>query len=221
MDSRPSERYGSFVSAMTKQPPGILSSGGDLTEPSAVRAAQDRFISFWGEMGTRWGVQRSMAEVHALLFIAGEPLSAEDIMERLAISRGSVSTTLKQLVEWGLVQRVKPKGRADRREFHQAEQDVWKLFYTILRARKRREFDPLIEQLDGCKVECKVASKTAAKSGAKAGRKSERERQHDQRIEELLALCVFFDGLANTISKSGKGIERATKILARVLGVAR
>jgi DNA-binding transcriptional regulator GbsR (MarR family) len=217
MDSRPAERYGSTVSSMAKQSPAILSSGGEPTEPDAVRAAQDRFISFWGEMGTRWGVQRSMAEVHALLFIAGEPLSAEDIMERLAISRGSVSTTLKQLVEWGLVQRVKPKGRSDRREFHQAEQDVWKLFYTILRARKRREFDPLIEQLDGCKV----ASKTAAKPGSKAGRKSDRERQHDQRIEELLALCVFFDGLANTISKSGKGIERATKILARVLGVAR
>ncbi|MFN5497688.1 MAG: GbsR/MarR family transcriptional regulator [bacterium] len=179
-----------------------------------IRAAQDRFIGFWGEMGTRWGVQRSMAEVHALLFIAAEPLSAEDIMERLSISRGSVSTTLKQLVEWGLVQRVNPKlspsarpsGRADRREFHQAEQDVWKLFYTILRARKRREFDPLIEQLGGCKV------------SQRAGRKSDRERSHDQKIEDLLALCVFFDGLANTISKSGKGIERATKILARVLG---
>jgi DNA-binding transcriptional regulator GbsR (MarR family) len=179
-----------------------------------IRAAQDRFIGFWGEMGTRWGVQRSMAEVHALLFIVAEPLSAEDIMERLSISRGSVSTTLKQLVEWGLVQRVNPKlsvaGRAaprsDRREFHQAEQDVWKLFYTILRARKRREFDPLIEELGGCKV------------GQRGGRKSDRERAHDQRIEELLELCLFFDGLANTISKSGKGIERATKILARLLG---
>ena len=179
-----------------------------------IRTAQDRFIGFWGEMGTRWGVQRSMAEVHALLFISGEPLSAEDIMERLSISRGSVSTTLKQLVEWGLVQRVNPKlsaaakgpARADRREFHQAEQDVWKLFYTILRARKRREFDPLIEQLGGCKV------------SQRSGRKSDRERSHDQKIEDLLALCVFFDGLANTISKSGKGIERATKLLARVLG---
>ena len=171
-----------------------------------IRSAQDRFIEFWGEMGTRWGVQRSVAEVHALLFIAGEPLSAEDIMERLSISRGSVSTTLKQLVEWGLVQRVRPKGRTDRREFHQAEQDVWKLFYTILRARKRREFDPLVEELGGCRV------------AQKSGRKSERQRVHDQKIDELLELCQFFDGLANTISKSGKGIERATKILSKVLG---
>lgn len=200
---------------------GAVSAQGDASRDDEIRAAQDRFISFWGEMGTRWGVQRSMAEVHALLFIAAEPLAAEDIMERLSISRGSVSTTLKQLVEWGLVQRVNPKlaagltagqrgaARADRREFHQAEQDVWKLFYTILRARKRREFDPLIEQLGGCKV------------SQRSGRKNDRERAHDQKIEELLALCVFFDGLANTISKSGKGIERATKILARVLGAPR
>ena len=71
-----------------------------------IRAAQDRFIQFWGEMGTRWGVQRSMTEVHALLFIAGEPLSAEDIMERLSISRGSVSTTLKQLAEDRIFQQL-------------------------------------------------------------------------------------------------------------------
>ncbi|MEY2795184.1 MAG: hypothetical protein RIR10_900, partial [Planctomycetota bacterium] len=175
-----------------------------------LTAAQDRFIAFWGEMGTRWGVQRSMAEVHALLFIAGEPLTAEDIMERLAISRGNVSMTLKQLVEWGLVQRVKPRAKAgeksERREYHQAEQDVWKLFYTILRARKRREFDPLIEELGTCRV----ADRNA--------RRSDRAKQHDQRIDELLELCVMFDGLANAISKSGKGIERATKVLSKVLG---
>ena len=181
----------------------------ELPSVDEIRAAQDRFIEFWGEMGTRWGVQRSVAEVHALLFIAGEPLSAEEIMERLSISRGSVSTTLKQLDEWELVQRVRSKDRADRREYHQAEQDVWKLFYTILRARKRREFDPLIEELGGCRV------------AQKSSRKTDRQRQHDQKIDELLELCRFFDGLANTISKSGKGIERASKILARVLGSSR
>ncbi|MCE2883217.1 MAG: MarR family transcriptional regulator [Planctomycetaceae bacterium] len=187
-----------------------------LPDVDEVRSAQDRFIAFWGEMGTRWGVQRSMAEVHALLFISGEPQSAEDIMERLSISRGSVSTTLKQLVEWGLVQRVRAKSAGDRREYHQAEQDVWKLFYTILRARKRREFDPLVEELGGCRVAQKSGKERTAKT-----KRNERERQHDQKIDELLALCVFFDGLANTISKSGKGIERATKVLARLLGAPR
>ena len=187
----------------------VAAPASDLPSVDEIRAAQDRFIEFWGEMGTRWGVQRSVAEVHALLFIAGEPLSAEEIMERLSISRGSVSTTLKQLDEWELVQRVRSKDRTDRREYHQAEQDVWKLFYTILRARKRREFDPLIEELGGCRV------------AQKSSRKTDRQKQHDQKIDELLELCRFFDGLANTISKSGKGIERASKILARVLGSSR
>ena len=184
----------------------------------SLRAAQDRFIAFWGEMGTRWGVQRAMAEVHALLFIVGEPLSAEEIMERLSISRGSVSTTLKQLVEWGLVQRVKPKVRSDRREYHQAEQDVWKLFYTILRARKRREFDPLVEELGACRVTPKGAGRASRGPSKSASAGDGRVAAHDQRIDELLSLCVFFDGLSNTIARSGKGIERATKLLARVLG---
>lgn len=218
---RPSASLAREAEGSRSQNAGDVAAASDGS-PEAVRAAQDRFIGFWGEMGTRWGVPRSMAEVHALLFITGEPLTAEDIMERLSISRGSVSTTLKQLVDWGLVQRVNPKlspvsrgnareraPRSDRREFHQAEQDVWKLFYTILRSRKRREFDPLVEQLGGCKV------------SARAGRRTDRERAHDERIEDLLSLCVFFDGLANTISKSGKGIERATKLLARVLGAPR
>ena len=182
-------------------PEAVRRAGGDLIDPSSVIADCKSGVSGAGRK----------AEVHALLFIAGEPLPAEEIMERLRISRGSVSTTLKQLTEWGLVQRVRPKDaksrdRADRREFHQAEQDVWKLFYTILRARKRREFDPLIEELGGCRV---------AQKGA---RRSDRQKAHDQRIDELLELCRFFDGLANTVSKSGKGIERATKILSRVLG---
>lgn len=203
-----------YSSTMASRPTSLQSAAAARVDDALpvvdeIRAAQDRFIEFWGEMGTRWGVQRSMTEVHALLFISGEPLSAEDIMERLSISRGSVSTTLKQLVEWGLVQRVRLKDRADRRDYHQAEQDVWKLFYTILRARKRREFDPLVEELGGCRV------------AQKGSRKSDRSKQHDQKIDELLELCTFFDGLANTVSKSGKGIERASKLLARVLGVVR
>jgi DNA-binding transcriptional regulator GbsR (MarR family) len=191
-------------------PPKSDSSGASkeaqLPDADELRAAQDRFIVFWGEMGTRWGVQRSMAEVHALLFITGEPLAAEEIMERLSLSRGSVSTTLRQLADWGLVQRVRSREKAERREFHQAEQDVWKLFYTILRARKRREFDPLVEELGGCRV------------ATKGSRTNARNEHHDRRIDELLELCVFFDGLANTVSRSGKGIERASKLLAKLLG---
>ncbi len=166
--------------------------------------AQDRFIALWGEMGTRWGVQRAMAEVHALLFIAGEPMAAEEIMTRLGISRGSASTCVRQLADWALVQCVKVRG--DRREFHQAEQDVWKLFITILRARKRREFDPLVEQLASCKP------------SKGAGRRSDAYAQHNTRIDELLELLKVFESLSNAVSKSEKGFERAVKTLGKVLG---
>ncbi len=187
-----------------------------LSAPSAPQVAideeligaQDRFIALWGEMGTRWGVQRAMAEVHALLFIAGEPLAAEEIMTRLGISRGSASTCVRQLADWRLVQCVKVRG--DRRDFHQAEQDVWKLFITILRARKRREFDPLLEQLASCRPTKSSTRKSEAQANARAS--------HDKRIAELLQLLKVFESLSNAISKSEKGFERAVKTLGKVLG---
>ena len=188
-----------MASALTPTaPPSAPVLDADLLE------AQDRFIALWGEMGTRWGVQRAMAEVHALLFIAGEPMAAEEIMTRLGISRGSASTCVRQLADWALVQCVKVRG--DRREFHQAEQDVWKLFITILRARKRREFDPLVEQLASCKP------------SKGAGRRSDAYAQHNTRIDELLELLKVFESLSNAVSKSEKGFERAVKTLGKVLG---
>ncbi len=188
-----------MASALTPTaPPSAPVRDADLLE------AQDRFIALWGEMGTRWGVQRAMAEVHALLFIAGEPMAAEEIMTRLGISRGSASTCVRQLADWALVQCVKVRG--DRREFHQAEQDVWKLFITILRARKRREFDPLMEQLASCKP------------SKGAGRRSDAYAQHNTRIDELLELLKVFESLSNAVSKSEKGFERAVKTLGKVLG---
>lgn len=188
-----------MASALTPTaPPSAPVRDADLLE------AQDRFIALWGEMGTRWGVQRAMAEVHALLFIAGEPMAAEEIMTRLGISRGSASTCVRQLADWALVQCVKVRG--DRREFHQAEQDVWKLFITILRARKRREFDPLVEQLASCKP------------SKGAGRRNDAYAQHNTRIDELLELLKVFESLSNAVSKSEKGFERAVKTLGKVLG---
>ncbi len=197
---------------MGRMPPSLAASA---PLPATTRAtdselvdAQDRFIALWGEMGTRWGVQRAMAEVHALLFIAGEPLAAEEIMTRLGISRGSASTCIRQLADWRLVQCVKVRG--DRREFHQAEQDVWKLFITILRARKRREFDPLLEQLSSCRP--------VRGSGRKSDTQSTARAAHDRRIDELLQLLKVFESLSNAISKSEKGFERAVKTLGKVLG---
>ncbi len=106
---------------------------------------QNRFVLHWGEMARNWGISKTMGQVHALLYITGREWSAEDIMADLDISRGNVSMTLRELVNWGLVNRVHRLG--ERREFYTAEQDVWEIFHRILEERKRREFDPTIAAL--------------------------------------------------------------------------
>ncbi len=112
---------------------------------SELERIRERFILHWGEMGSLWGINRTMAQIHALLFISPEPLSANDIMEELQISRGNVSMGLRELIAWGIVNRVHVKG--ERREFYTTEKDVWKMFRIIARERKRREVDPTIEVL--------------------------------------------------------------------------
>ena len=106
---------------------------------------KDRFILHWGEMGSLWGINRTMAQVHALLFISPEPLSANEIMDELQISRGNVSMALRELIAWGIVARVHLKG--ERREFYTTEKDVWTMFRIIVRERKKREIDPTMNVL--------------------------------------------------------------------------
>lgn len=112
---------------------------------SDLDRVRERFILHWGEMGSLWGINRTMAQIHALLYISPEPLSANDIMEELQISRGNVSMALRELIAWGIVNRVHVKG--ERREFYSTEKDVWKMFRIIARERKRREVDPTIDVL--------------------------------------------------------------------------
>ncbi len=109
---------------------------------SELERVRERFILHWGEMGSLWGINRTMAQIHALLFISPEPLSANEIMEELQISRGNVSMGLRELIAWGIVNRVHVKG--ERREFYTTEKDVWKMFRIIARERKKREVDPTI-----------------------------------------------------------------------------
>src|SRR3954468_17516468 len=107
--------------------------------------AQDRFIAAWGQMGSAWGISRTMAEVHALLYITSEPMCTDDIMERLQISRGNASMSLRALLDWGVVYRSHKRG--DRKEYFQAEEDVWAMFRAIVRQRMKREVDPLLASL--------------------------------------------------------------------------
>ena len=117
-----------------------------LNSPTA-----QKFVLHWGEMGTRWGVNRTVAQIHALLFLAGRPLNAEDIAETLGVARSNVSNSLKELQSWKLVRVTHVLG--DRRDHFTALQDVWEIFRVIVEERKRREIDPTLTVLRECAIE--------------------------------------------------------------------
>ncbi|WP_066261993.1 GbsR/MarR family transcriptional regulator [Hydrogenophaga flava] len=104
-----------------------------------------RFVVHWGEMGTAWGVNRTVAQIHALLFFHGRPLHAEEIATTLVVARSNVSTSLSELRNWGLVRQTQVLG--DRRDYFETSSDVWELFRTIVRQRKEREFVPTVQML--------------------------------------------------------------------------
>jgi len=110
-----------------------------------------KYILHWGEMGTRWGVNRTVAQIHALLFLVNQPLHAEEIAETLTVARSNVSNSLKELQSWGLVRIAHVAG--DRRDHFIALQDVWEIFRVIMEQRKRREIDPTLSVLRECALE--------------------------------------------------------------------
>jgi DNA-binding transcriptional regulator GbsR (MarR family) len=107
--------------------------------------AKAQFIQSWGLLGAQWGVNRTMAQIHALLLIAPEPLSAEEIMEGLDISRGNANMNVRELMNWGIVEKVLVPG--ERKEFFIAEKDIWRVGTAIARERKKRELDPVLKVL--------------------------------------------------------------------------
>src|ERR1700743_972639 len=109
---------------------------------------RQKFILHWGEMGTKWGITRPVAQVHSLLFISPKPLNADDIVETLGVARSNVSTSLKELQSWGIVKMVHILG--DKRDHFESMKDVWELFRVVLNERKRREIDPTMQMLDEC-----------------------------------------------------------------------
>lgn len=116
----------------------------------------EKFMTCWGEMGTRWGVNRTVAQVHALFYLSPEPLNAEDIAAKLGVARSNVSTALRELEGWALIKPVYVRG--DRRQNYEAIQDVWEMFRVILDQRKRREIDPTIAVLRECLAEAQSAT---------------------------------------------------------------
>ena len=121
----------------------------------ALSPVATKFILHWGEMGTRWGINRTVAQIHALLYLSPKPLNAEQIAEALSVARSNVSTSLRELQGWGIIRVVHVLG--DRRDHFESLKDVWELFRQVLDERKRREVDPTLTILRDCVIEAEKA----------------------------------------------------------------
>lgn len=108
--------------------------------------AKSQFIASWGAFGTHWGINRTMAQIHALLLVSAEPITQDDIMAELNISRGNVNMNIRELIDWGLVDRILLPG--ERKEHFSAEKDIWKVAVQIVKERKKRELEPMAKLLD-------------------------------------------------------------------------
>ncbi len=114
-----------------------------------VKEAKRQFVQAWGALGSQWGINKTMAQIHALMMVSGEELSTEDIMEELAISRGNVNMNIRELIDWGLVSKVFKHG--ERRDYFVGEKDVWKIAKQVAKIRKTRELDPILKLLEEIK----------------------------------------------------------------------
>lgn len=113
-----------------------------------IEQQKQELINQWGALGSAWGINRTMAQIHALLMIVPEPMETQQVMDELQISRGNANTNLRELVHWGLLRVVRVPG--DRKEYFEAEKDVWRMFCAITQERKRREIEPALRVLDAC-----------------------------------------------------------------------
>jgi DNA-binding transcriptional regulator GbsR (MarR family) len=124
----------------------------EITEkPAKLSAAVERFILHWGDMGSQWGVNRSVSQIHALLYLSERPLTAEEIAAALGLARSNVSNSIRELMAWDLIRRVPIKG--DRRDHFEAETDLWEIAMRIAAVRKERELDPAVDALKACLAE--------------------------------------------------------------------
>ena len=179
-----------------------------LTEMLATRTvigmdlspARARFVLHWGEMGTRWGVNRTVAQIHALLFFHGRPLHAEEIAETLSVARSNVSTSLKELQNWQLIRATQMLG--DRRDYFETSSNVWDLFRTVVRQRREREFEPTVRLLSDLTKEAAFAKEPA---------------DVQDRVRDTLHLMETLGTWSDEMLRLSPGtLERVLKLGARV-----
>jgi DNA-binding transcriptional regulator GbsR (MarR family) len=192
------------VATTFMQPPAVAS------VQQHLRVSQDLFIRRWGEMGQTWGINRTMAEIHALLYICGIPLCTDDVMERLNISRGNASMSLRALCDWGIIRRLHKRG--ERREYFESLSDVWEIFSIIATERKRREMDPVLETIKQCQQML----------GEGALGKTAAQQEAVRLTRERLAGMEEFMGVTNKIfqqfvGNARSGLNRVVKVLLKAL----
>ena len=129
-----------------------------MSDNARMSPVEQKFILHWGEMGTRWGINRTVAQIHALLFISERPLNAEEISSSLSVARSNVSNSLKELQGWGIVKLTHVLG--DKRDHFESMKDVWEMFRVVLDERKKREIDPTVALLRECVREAEKDKET-------------------------------------------------------------
>ena len=176
------------------------------TTPNPLTPVAQKFILHWGEMGTRWGINRTVAQVHALLFLSPRPLPADEIAETLAVARSNVSTSLRELQGWRIVRVVHVLG--DRRDHFESVKDVWEIFRIVSEERKRHEIDPTLRVLDECVQEVKANPQGDAHT---------REQLTDMR-EFLTAMSGLFDEAIHMPAGALKGVLKLRGKVVTMLG---
>lgn len=166
-----------------------------------LQESKQKFIDTWGSLGSEWGINRSVAQVHALLLVSSEPVSTDEVMEALTISRGNANMSLRQLMDYGIIYKKVIPG--DRKEYYVAEKDIWKWAVKIALMRKQKEIDPVMEVLKELKAET-------------ASDKSEEAKEFNTTLNEIHAFTDQFSTLADKIFNSNRG-ELLIKILKKVL----
>lgn len=167
--------------------PPVRQAGSRKMRSERHQRSLDRFVVFWGEMASQWGINRTMAQIHAFLFASEEPADTDTIMAQLGISRGNANMNLHSLLSWNLVRRVQRPG--SRKDFYTAEKDVWELAARIVRERVRREVRPVREELEACRIELMAGDEKLSSA----------EAQYRDRLDSLIELMDVFDGFTNTI----------------------
>ncbi|SRR5579871_1209554 len=174
-----------------------------------LNTTEQRFILHWGEMGTRWGINRTVAQVHALLFLSPVPLHAEEIATTLSVARSNVSTSLRELQGWGIVHAIHQLG--DRRDHFESVKDVWEIFRIVAEERKRREIAPTLSVIQQCVTELRKADAEATYTR--------------QRLEEMLEFLTMtsslFEEFVRMPAQSLKNVYRLHGKLTKLLGVSK